>query len=374
MPGTKQWNPSMLRPAPAILVTLLLAIPGALQAAPAMPPPSVIVETVGPSQISDPLEALGTLRANETVEITANVSDTVSRIHFEDGQKVEQGQLLVEMTDAEEHALLQEARSTAEEAQRQYERLKKLVAEGTAAESLLDERRREAQTAEARLNAVQSRLQDRIITAPFSGTMGLRNVSPGALVAPGDVISTLVDDSSMKLDFTIPSLYLTSVDRSTLIEATTPVYPDRVFAGEVTSVDNTINPVTRSVIVRARIPNDDRALKPGMLMTLKLQRALRQALVISEEAVIPQGRQTFVMVVNTDAEPPTAQRREIQLGARLPGRVEVISGLAEGETIVTHGAMKTRPGAPVRIGAVDDGDAPVADLIKPDDRAKGASG
>jgi len=363
----------MMRHAPALLLILLCGT-GSAQAAPAMPPPSVIVETVSYSQISDPLEALGTLRANETVDITANVSDTVSRIHFEDGEQVQQGQLLVEMTDAEEHALLQEARSTAEEAQRQYERLQKLVAEGTAAESLLDERRREAQTAEARLNAVQSRLEDRIITAPFGGVMGLRNISPGALVAPGDVISTLVDDSSMKLDFTIPSVYLTSVDRTTVIEATTPVYPDRMFTGEVISVDNTINPVTRSIVVRARIPNEDHALKPGMLMTLKLQRALREALVIAEEAVIPQGRQSFVMVVNTNAEPPTTQRREVQLGARLPGRVEVLAGLVEGETIVTHGAMKARPGAPVKIGAVDDGEAPVAELIKGSAASQGASG
>lgn len=354
----------MSRLSSAALLALLLGVP-ALAAAPALPPPAVIVEIVGYSEISDPLEALGTLRANETVQITANVSDTVSRIHFEDGEQVEKGQLLVEMTDSEEHALLEEARSTAGEAERQYERLKKLVAEGTAAESLLDERRREAQTAKARLNAVQSRLEDRILTAPFSGVVGLRSISPGALVDPGDIIAVLVDDSQMKLDFTIPSLYLTSVDRSTLIEATTPVYPGRIFTGQVSSVDNTINPVTRSITVRARIPNDDHALKPGLLMTLKLQRGTRDALVIAEEAIVAQGDQTYVMVVNTSASPPVALRREVQLGARQPGRVEVLSGLAEGETIITHGAMKTRPGAPVSIRAVNDGAEPFAELIKP---------
>ena len=182
---------------------------------------------------------------------------------------------------------------------------------------------------------------------------------------PGDVIAVLVDDSQMKLDFTIPSLYLTSVDRSTLIEATTPVYPGRTFTGRVSSVDNTINPVTRSITVRARIANDDHALKPGLLMTLKLQRGKRDALVIAEEAIVAQGEQTYVMVVNTSAAPPTAQRREVQLGARQPGRVEVLSGLVEGETIITHGAMKTRPGAPVSIRAVNDGTRPFAELIQP---------
>ncbi len=357
----------MIRLPLAALLALMSCVPVA-GAAPALPPPSVIVETVGYSEISDPMEAMGTLRANETVQITANVSDTVSSIHFEDGEQIEKGQLLVEMTDSEEHALLEEASSTADESKRQYERLKKLVAEGTAAESLLDERRREAQTAEARLNAVQSRLEDRIITAPFSGVVGLRNISPGALVDPGDVIAVLVDDSRMKLDFTIPSLYLTSVDRTTTIEATTPVYPGRIFTGQVSSVDNTINPVTRSITVRAILPNDDHALKPGLLMMLKLQRGKRDALVIAEESIVPQGDQTYVMVVNTSVSPPTAQRREVQLGARQPGKVEVMSGLVEGETIITHGAMKARPGAPVTIRAINDGARPFAELIRPEQR------
>jgi membrane fusion protein (multidrug efflux system) len=130
--------------------------------------------------------------------------------------------------------------------------------------SLLDERRREWRTADARLQAVQSRLDDRLITAPFGGHVGLRQVSPGALVSPGDVITTLVDDSRMKLDFTIPALYLNTVRRGTLIEASTPVFPNRSFAGEVTSVDSTIDPVTRSITVRAIIPNEHRDLVPGM--------------------------------------------------------------------------------------------------------------
>jgi membrane fusion protein (multidrug efflux system) len=334
-----------------------------------MPPAAVIVERAGQQRIHDPLEALGTLKANETVRITANVSDTVSRINFDDGQAVAAGDVLVELTDAEESALLAEAETLAEEAERQYRRIERLVAQGNASESLLDERRREWRAAEARLEAVRSRLQDRIITAPFDGRVGLRQISPGALVSPGDVITTLVDDSRMKLDFTIPALYLTSVRPGTVIEATTPVFANRSFAGEVSSVDSTIDPVTRSITVRAVIPNDGGELVPGMLMTVNLLRNEREAVVISEEAVIPRGDETFVMVVDTATEPYTAQQRRVVLGTRMPGQVEVVSGLEPGEAVISHGTLKVRPGSPVRIHAVDDGSRPVAELIKPDPQA-----
>ena len=345
---------------------LLLAIaltPTTLKAAQAPPTTPVIVQEARFESVSDPLEALGTLRANESVQITAKVADVIAAIHFEDGQAVKAGQLLVQMSNAEEAALLLEAQSLADEAERQYQRVRSLVEQGTAAQSLLDERRRESQTAQARVIAVRSRLDDRIITAPVSGVVGLRQVSPGALVAPGVVITTLVDDDEMKLDFTIPSLYLGSVPRGTPIRASNAAFPGEVFSGEVTSLDSVINPVTRSITVRASIPNDNRRLVPGMLMTLELQRGERTALMIGEEAIVPRGNSTFVYVVNPGAERPVAEQREVRLGARQPGRVEVISGLVAGELVITHGTLKVRPGGLVRIHAVDDGSRPLAELI-----------
>lgn len=358
-----------LLPALTLFAATLSASAVSQAAAPAAAgaaPTQVIAERVGQQRIADRLEALGTLQANETVRITANVSDTISRVNFEDGQAVDAGDLLVEMTDSEEAALLEEAESLAEEAKRQYERIERLVAQGNAAESLLDERQRESRTAQARLLAVRSRLDDRTITAPFGGHVGLRLVSPGALVSPGDVITTLVDDSRMKLDFTIPSLYLTTVRRGTVIEASSPVFPNRTFAGEVTSVDSTIDPVTRSITVRAIIPNEARDLVPGMLMTLNLLRNERDALVISEEAVIPRGERTYVLVVDMETEPYVARQRPVQLGTRMPGQVEVMSGLEIGELIISHGTVKVRDGAPVQVKAIDDGSRPIAELLEED--------
>jgi membrane fusion protein, multidrug efflux system len=330
-----------------------------------MPPTAVIVERVGSQRVADPLEALGTLRANETVRITATVSDVITEVNFEDGQMVRAGAILVQLANAEETALLAEAAFQAEEAKRQHERVARLVTQGNAPEALLDERRREWQAADARAEAARSRLQERTIRAPFSGRVGLRQVSPGALVVPGDVITTLVDDSRMKLDFTVPSLYLATVRPGTPIEATSPVYPNRRFSGEVASIDSTIDPITRSITVRALIPNEQRDLVPGMLMTLNLLRNERVALLIAEEAVVPRGQQNFVMVVDTSTEPHQAQQRQVEIGSRVPGRVEVVSGLEAGDIVITHGALKLRPGSPVRIHAENDGSRPLAELLKP---------
>jgi len=352
------------------LTPLIFLIPGTRALAEAPPPPAVIVEIVGAETIADRIEALGTLRPNESVRITASVSDTISHIHFEDGQPVEAGDVLVELTDQEESALLTEAESLAAEARRQFERHQELLASGSASESLLDERRREWQAAKARLEAVRSRLKDRLVVAPFSGRVGLRMVSPGALISPGEPITTLVDDSRMKLDISVPAIYFTSVSPGTRIEAISPVLPGRTFEGTVTSIDSTIDPVTRTMTVRAVIDNPAHELIGGMLMTLNLLRNERQALVIGEEAIIPQGESKYVLVVAETGGMLRAEKREVTLGTRMPGRVEVLSGLAAGDQIVTHGTLKVRPGMPVRIKAVDDGSVPIEMLIRPEQTAQ----
>ncbi len=347
----------------ALALTALGATPE-VRAQTAPPPVQVIIEAARTEPVRDTLEALGTLRANESIEVTAKVADIIAAIHFEDGQRVKEGQLLVQMSNAEEAALLVEAQSQAEEAARQLERLETLVTQGNAPASQLDERRRDAQSANARVSAVRSRLQDRVITAPFAGVVGLRQVSPGALVAPGTVITTLVDDSVMKLDFPIPALYLGTLSAGAAVTARTPSFPDLTFTGTVTSVDSVINPATRSITVRARSPNDGKLLVPGMLMTLLLERNPRDALEVSESAVIPRAARSFVYVVDPKGNPPIATQREVTTGARQPGRVEISAGLQAGEHVITHGTLKVRPGAPVTIRAVDDGSRPIAELIE----------
>jgi membrane fusion protein (multidrug efflux system) len=322
----------------------------------------VIVSLARTTQFANKIEALGTLRANESVELSASITDTVSRIYFDDGDRVAAGTVLVEMTSAEEHALLEEARVTAAEAQRQYERVLSLEKKGTAAVSLLDQRRREWEAAKARLGAIESRLADRIIKAPFAGVLGLRHVSLGALVEPGDVITTLDDDSRMNLEFGVPSIFISALQPDLPVVATTPAFGGREFRGEVKAVDSRIDPVTRSIMVRAILPNPDRVLKPGLLMRVEISSAVREAITVPEEALLALGDKQFLFIVDETAG-NTVVRREVQLGARRPGEAEIVSGLRAGEMVITQGTTRVKPGDEVSILAVDDGTKTLHELI-----------
>lgn len=334
-------------PAPSAVLLVLLAHSAAHAAPPAAPAPVTLAE-VHLARFVDRVEALGTLRANEMVVLTANVTEQVTAIHFDDGRRVQAGELLVELTNTEEKAALQEARAAEDEARAQYERVKPLAAQGSAAKSAYDERLREWETAKARLAVAQSRLEDRLVKAPFAGVVGLRNISLGALVRPGDVITTLDDDGVMKLEFHVPSTYLETLRPGLAIVARARAYQGREFRGEVRSVDSRVDPVTRSVIARAEIPNTDRALRPGMLMSVDLLKKPRDALVIPESAVVPSGRKAFVFRID-EAAGGRAQRREVRLGSRREGEVEVLEGLAAGDRVVSHGTQRVRDGQPVSV-------------------------
>jgi membrane fusion protein (multidrug efflux system) len=323
--------------------------------------PGVILAEVRQAPLADRIEALGTLKARESVVITANVTDAISGIHFDDGDRVKAGDLLVEMVSVEEDALLEEASARVGEAERQYERVKSLEASGSASASLLDERRRDLQTARASLAAIESRLSDRLIKAPFDGVVGLRDISLGALVQPGDVITTLDDDARLKLDFAVPSVFLATLAPGVEVEARTRAFPGQLFRGTIGSIDSRVDPVTRSVQVRALIDNADRLLRPGQLMTVELLRNPRQALMVPESALLHRGEEHFVFLVTGD--PPLVAKRRVEIGARRPGEAEVIEGLAAGEKVVTHGLQKVKPDAPVTIIAVDDGTRTLKEML-----------
>jgi membrane fusion protein (multidrug efflux system) len=185
-----------------------------------------------------------------------------------------------------------------------------------------------------------------VITAPFAGVLGLRQVSPGSLVTPGTPIATLDDISVIKLDFSVPERFLAVLARDQDISARSETYPDRAFEGKVTSVDSRIDPVTRSIAVRAEIPNPDLLLRPGMLMAVQLFREPRDTLAVPEIAILQVGMDSFVFRVTAEE---TAERVAVELGARRKGEVEIVRGLTAGDRIVTEGAVKLRDGARVSL-------------------------
>lgn len=335
-------------------------------------PLDVIVQSVKSRPLQNNIEALGNLRANESAVLTARSTKTVTRINFEDGQRVAKGDLLVQMTNAEEAALLEEAHLTSEEARRQWERIEALSKSGAISASERDERKRQYEAARAHAQALDSRLKDLIITAPFNGVVGIRNVSVGSLIAPGDVITSIQDDSKMKLDFTVPAMYLRSLRKGVPIEANSEDLGGKLFKGQIFSIDNQIDEATRSIKVRAILDNPERELKAGLLMNVIVRADLRHALVISEAALVPMGSNNFVFIVQSGkagSNTFVAEKRQIAIGQRYKGMVEVLEGLSENEKVVTHGLQKIHAGQPLNVMAEQSNDPnikpePLSELLQ----------
>lgn len=331
---------------PLLLASALSACGGDGPGQGSGPPPAAIVTTgtVQSKPWRDAIEALGTARANESVMVTAKVTETVVRVNFEDGDLVEAGQVLVDLSGRAEVAGLEEAAASYREARQQYERQQQLAAQKLIPAGQLDAQRATMEASRARLDATRARLADRVITAPFAGVLGFRQVSPGTLVSPGTTIASLDDISLIKLDFSVPEAYLPVLSKGQAIEARSTAWPDRRFAGVVATVDSRVDPVTRAVAVRAEIPNPDRLLRPGMLLSVQVFQPERQAIVVPEISVIQVARDAHVFRVREDG---TVEQVNVTLGARRPGEVEVIEGLAAGDRIVVDGTVKLRNGARV---------------------------
>lgn len=310
------------------------------------------------------LQALGTLKANEATEISASVTEVVSAIHFDDGKRVKAGDILVVLANSEETALLEKARHTLEEAEQQYERVNALIEKKIATRAELDARKLAYDSARAELEATRSRLRDLLIIAPFDGVVGLRNISLGALVRPGDLITTLDDDSVMKLDMSVPSSYLPYLQQGMKIKAKAPALVNQDFEGQIASISSRVDPVTRSVQVRALIPNEHQVLRPGLLMIVELQEPPRTAVVVPEKALIKSAGETWVYVVSEKDGNKISEKRLVQPGERQPGVVEITRGLSKGEWVVSQGHLKLKDGAPVTVTAEDSGSDSLEALLR----------
>lgn len=312
----------------------------------------VRVSRVALERFDDVLQALGTVRSNESVVLTANSSELVAKVHFEDGQEVEAGQLLVELDATEETALLAEAKALRDDRQNRYDQIEELFKKEMSSAGELDNQRALLRAAEARVASMEARIADRQVTAPFAGTLGLRQVSEGALIDPNTVITTLDDLTQVNLDFTIPETWLPTVRPGMTIEATSDAYTDREFVGKVQTVDTRLDPETRAVTVRAVLDNEDRALRPGMLLKLQVVRSRAEALLVPEESLIPDERRQFVYVIDGERR---VTEREVTLGRRRYGVAEVTEGLTPGELVIVEGMVRVRPGDEVEMVGVREG-------------------
>lgn len=304
---------------------------------------TVITAEIELKPMVDKIQALGTAGANESIEIQPRIASLVDRILFTEGALVQQGDLLIELENREIVAGLAVAEASLAQSKSMYDRSKSLVSSQAISASNLDQLLAQVKVNEAQVEAARARLANTIIKAPFSGRVGLRRVSPGSFVNTQTVITTLDDVSQIKLDFSVPETFLTVVTQGMNITARSVVYPERVFEGSVDSIDTRLDPVSRAVQVRAIIPNDDGALRPGMFMTVDLQRDQGEVLVAPEQSLVPEGTSQYVFVVNDGV----VEKRSVEIGRRIPGYVVISNGLNAGDRVVTEGTGKIRDGSEI---------------------------
>jgi membrane fusion protein (multidrug efflux system) len=338
-----------------VLISLALSCPASAQAPagkspdakPALP---VKAATVRTGTISTDVSAVGTLLANESVMIRPEITGRIVAIHFDEGQAVPKGARLLTLDQSEYKAILAQTDADAKLATRRYERSQELRKQNFISQEAVDEARTNLERSAARRQETEVKLAKSDIRAPFSGIVGLRQVSPGAYVKEGADIVRLEDIDSIKLDFRIPEVYLGKLRKDQDVTVRVDAYPNQEFRGRIYALEPGVDEKSRTVLARARIVNKDRKLRPGMFARVALSLGSREtAIMVPDQAIVPRGDSMYVFRV-IDGK---AVLTPVQTGARAPGEVEVVKGLTARDVIVVDGQLKLQDGMAVRIMADD---------------------
>ena len=305
----------------------------------------VVTQIVSIQPFAVTLQALGTAKANESVMITPQESAVITSLNFSDGQQVEAGTILAQLNSNEQKARLNELNINLAEAERQLKRIQNLALSNSTSTQLLDEQQARVKAFIAQREVAQENLNKTFITAPFSGKLGLRQVSLGAYVKPGDVLTTLDDIATIKVDFAISERHLPSVNEGQTVFAESVAYPGIQFEGTITNVDSRIDPATRSFSIRTEIDNTAEQLRPGMLLTITLQKRVLNTLVIDEKALVPDHEDQFVFRV-VDGK---AVKTKVIIGERRPGKVQILDGVVIDDEVVVQGTLRIRDGSELRV-------------------------
>lgn len=309
-------------------------------------PTRVAVAQAEQRRIEETVTAVGTLRPIRHVDLRPAVPGRVVEVGVASGARVTAGDLIVQLDPKAERAALAEAEATLRESQRNFERIEELAASNTAAEDRLDAARATLSRAEAAVNRAEAALEDRRVTAPFDGTLGLIDTDPGEYVDPQTSIAALSDLSRMQADVALPERYYDRIEPGQPVAIQVPAYRDETFEGEITVRAPEVSAASRSFDVRAEVANPERRLVGGMFARTRIVLGTYEGLAVPDDAVIGEGLSSYVFTV-TDG---TAERREIQLGASVGSRTEVVEGLDAGADVVVAGWDTLSDGAPVTVG------------------------
>lgn len=308
------------------------------------PPMPVKVAPVKVTTVNVEITAVGSLLAEEAVMIRPEIAGRVTAIHFQEGQPVAVGAKLVTLEGSEFQAQLAASNAEVTLNRSRYDRAKDLYEKRFISSQALDDARGNLDKSLAQQREYQVRVAKTEIRAPFAGVAGLRQVSPGAYVSAGQDIARLENIGTIKVDFRVPEIYLGKLKAGQEVSARVDTYADERFAGRIFAIEPVVDEQTRTVLVRARVPNTNGKLRPGMFARIGVPLERREnAMVVPEQAVVPRGKETFVFRV-VDGK---AALTKVQIGHRTPGEVEIVQGLKPGETVVTEGQIKLQDGLPV---------------------------
>jgi len=306
---------------------------------------AVVIEAKA-QPVSESLSLVGTVAANEMVEIKSETDGTVEKILFTEGQQVKQGHLLVKLDDSKFAATVAEAEANFKLSQANHERSKQLFHDKLISQHEFDQISAQFQANQAGLELKRRQLRDTQIRASFSGLVGARQISPGQVIARNTTLTWLVDIETMKVEVNVPERYLSQVTLGQSLEFGVAAFPNERFKGEVYFISPQLDSATRTALVKARIPNPGHKLKGGMFASLALTLLLRDsAIVVPEPALVHNGDAVTVFVVDDKS---VAQIRSVKIGLRLAGKAEVLSGVQAGEKVVVEGVQKLFPGASVK--------------------------
>jgi membrane fusion protein (multidrug efflux system) len=334
----------------ALFVASLLLLSAVWPLAHAAEGPLVEVVQVEKALVRDELITFGSLRSDESVMIRPEIEGRLASLHFREGQAVTAGTLLVSLDDAITRAERAQAQANLNLAEKNHQRAQMLFKRGASNAQALDEASAQQQAARASLALAQARLDKTRIHAPHDGVLGLRHVSPGDYLSAGQDIVNLEVLDPLKVDFRIPQKAVSQIRLQQSIEISLDAYPGERFSGEIYAINPRLDEAGRSQAIRAHIANADGRLNPGQFVKVSVILAERpEALVIPEEAVMPVGERLLVNLV-VDGK---VEVREVKLGKRSAGTVEVREGLVGDETLISAGWQKVRAGMAVRTKVVE---------------------
>jgi membrane fusion protein (multidrug efflux system) len=314
-----------------------------------MPPVQVVVMEAKRRPVSETLSLVGTVTANEMVEMKSETDGVVLEISFEEGQAVQKGQLLIRLDESKLNASQAEGEATFRLSKANFERSEQLFKDKLISQQEYDQAASISSLNQASLELRQRQLKDARIFAPFKGLVGARNISPGQVISKNTTLTWLVDCDPVKVEFNVPERFLSQLKIGQDIEIGVATFENRKFQGKVFFISPYVDPASRTSLVKAQIPNPKIELKPGMFANLDLTLQVRQNAIVIPEVALSQildGERARIFVVDASQ---TVQVKEVKLGFRLPGEVEVVSGLEGGEKIVLEGIQKIGPGSKVKL-------------------------